>query len=104
EQRDRAHRRAGGSSQLKWQADEGKFVTLVACQLLKEEIFYDIDTIAYEQNRMTGQRHLEIGIDSTNLIPGSIVSSHCLDSFAGKPGRCTGTHSSRLQIHGRVLP
>src|SRR5713101_2588537 len=76
----RSHRRASGSPQLEWQADEGKFVALIASQFLQQEVFYEIDAMTYQQNHMTRQRYLEIGIHYSHLVPGHIVGSHCPDS------------------------
>ncbi len=53
---------------------------------------------------MTGQCHIEFGIDKAHLVPGDIVGSHGPDSSTGKPGGGSGAHPSRLQIHSRVLP
>src|SRR5690349_4948370 len=61
--RDRSHRRPGSPFQLERQADKSKFVALIVSQLLQEEVFYDIDAMTYEQDHMTGQRYIEIGID-----------------------------------------
>jgi hypothetical protein len=66
---DGAYRRAGRASQLEWQTNEGKFIALIARQFLQEEIFYDIDTVTHEQNKMAGQREIEIGINKAYLIP-----------------------------------
>src|SRR2546421_889376 len=99
-----AHWRAGGSPQLEGQADEGKCVELIASQFLQEEVFYDVDPMAHEQDHMTRQCHLELGIDKANLVPGDIVGPHGPDSSISKPGGGSRAHPSRLQIHRRVLP
>src|SRR3989440_536810 len=99
-----AYGRACGSPQLKGQADEGKCVALIASQVLQEEVFYDVDPMAHEQDHMTGQGHLELGVDKSNLVPGDIIGPHGPDFSTGKPGGGSGAHSSRLQIYRRVLP
>src|SRR6266566_2000847 len=101
---DRSHRRPSSTFQLERQADESKFVALIASQLLQEEVFYNIDAMTYQQDHMTGKRYMEFGIDNAHLVPGHIVGSHCPHPSACNPGGRIAVHPSRLQIHSRVLP
>src|SRR5579859_1062070 len=92
----RAHGRAGRAAQLERQADEGKFIALIARQFLQEEVFYDIDAVTDEQNYMAGQRDVEIGIDKAHLIPRYIVGSYGSHSPVGKPGGGAAVRPARL--------
>jgi hypothetical protein len=60
--------------------------------------------MTYEQDHMTRQRNLEIGIDHPNLVPGHIIGTHCPDPSVSKPPGGTAAYPSRLQIHYRILP